>query len=831
MNQRSFVAVVLGIVLAGLAPSSPGMALSSIAASEIGAEPSSGFPGQAVAELAQSGQPAILGIQVQETANGVDIVLDTSEEFQVSPTTQVLGNALVLEFADVVLALPEGDDFLVANPADAIALITANSVSNRVRITVTGTDAPPTVNVTSTGSSWVLSVSSGEATVTDEGDRIQIIATDEGSPYQVPEVSVGTRIEAPLEDLPLSIQAIPQEVIRDRQIFRLNEVADNVASVEPQSGYGGISSGGFRIRGFEAGFENFRDGFRDFGFITPRDVANIERVEFLRGPASVLYGSAFSLGGAVNTVTEQPLAESRYELSGTIGNYGFYRATADATGPVTEDDSLLYRLNVAYENADSFRDFNGSDSFFIAPVLQWNIGDRTRLTAEFEYQNYDYIFDRGLPPIEESFDIPISRSFIEPDFNNSVVNSFLARYRFEHEFNDQWRIRNGLSVISANGEFARIQTAGELNDDGRTIDRSATLTEESSENLTIQTDLIGEFYTGSIEHNLLFGIEYASYRFANLFNRASIAPIDFFDPQYGERPGTFTLSFNEEYGSDNLGIYLQDLIYLTPDLIVLAGGRFDANESIYRDRETDTIFNEQTETNFSPRLGIVYQPTDTTSLYFNWSNSFNPQIFGRSRTGEVFEPERGEQFEIGIRQEISDRLSANLALYDLTRRNTLTTDPEDTNFSVQTGEQNSQGIEFDLTGEILPGWNIIATYAYTNARVLEDNDIPRGDRLVGIPENSASLWTTYEIQSGDLQGLGFGLGLVYVGEREAQLPNTGVIIPDYLRTDASIFYQRDRYRIAFNVKNLFNTDYYNSQGFYIVPGEPLTVLLNVSLTF
>lgn len=273
------------------------------------------------------------------------------------------------------------------------------------------------------------------------------------------------------------------------------------------------------------------------------------------------------------------------------------------------------------------------------------------------------------------------------------------------------------------------------------------------------------------------------------------------------------------------------MIEILPNLKVLAGVRFDSNDIFYRDTLSDAFDFEQSESDFSPRVGIVYQPSESTSVYASWSNSFNPQFFSRNRAGEPFEPETGEQFEIGVKQEFFDgRLSATLALYDLTRKNVLTTDPDDPDFSIQTGEQTSRGIELDVAGEILPGWNIIATYAYIDAFVSEDESISVGERLVNAPKNSASLWTTYEIQSGGLQGLGFGAGLVFVGEREAQLPNT-IELPSYVRADASIFYRRNNWRTALNFKNLFDTKYYNTQGFYVTPAAPFTVLGTFSVEF
>lgn len=795
-------------------------------------------PASTIEEWLAQSTVQITGVQINSTETGFEIRLETATNQQPAITTSVIGNALIADIPNAVLALPEGDEFQAVNPVDDIALVTVIPRGTGVRVSVTGVDAPPTADVETDSQNWVLSVTPGSpgTDTAEAAEAIQVVVTGEGEEgYNPSTASTGTRIEAPLRDVPLTLQVIPRQVIEDRQITRLTELADNVPGVEAFSGYGGLPSNDYYIRGFNTG-ESFRNGFRDFTFISPRDVANVERVEFLRGPASVLYGGGFNLTGAVNTITERPLAEPRYEIDATIGSYDFYRSTFDLTGPV-EDLPLLYRLNFAYTNTGSFRDFNESESVFVTPVLTWNIGPRTTLTAEFEYQNYDYVFDRGFPPGDVFLDLPRERFLFEPDVNRAQFDSYYFGYNFEHEFNDQWKIRQGFGglIVEGNTEAAVLANYSDpfVDEDGRTLQREAQRSDESQENFSLQTEIIGEFSTGSIDHNLLFGVEYARYKFAYDFFNASLGPIDIFDPSYGDEPGDYSPSSAEEYGTRNIGVYLQDLIYLTPDLIVLAGGRLDFNDSFYRDTLNDTTYNERSDTNFSPRLGIVYQPGEDTSLYFNWANAFTPNVFGgRTRTGEAFDPERGEQFELGLKQEFfDDRLSANLALYHITRQNVSTTDPEDPDFSIQTGEQTSQGVELDVTGEILPGWNMIAAYAFTDAFVSEDNSIPEGDRLAGIPEHTASLWTTYQIQSGDLQGLGFGLGLVYVDEREAQLPNTGVTLPSYFRTDASLFYRRDNWRVAVNIKNLFDVKYYNTQGFFITPQAPFTILANVSVEF
>ncbi|WP_316437103.1 TonB-dependent receptor domain-containing protein [Leptolyngbya sp. NK1-12] len=230
---------------------------------------------------------------------------------------------------------------------------------------------------------------------------------------------------------------------------------------------------------------------------------------------------------------------------------------------------------------------------------------------------------------------------------------------------------------------------------------------------------------------------------------------------------------------------------------------------------------------------MVYQPIQPISLYASYSRSFTP-VTGRSFEGDLFEPERGTQYEVGVKADVNDRLSATLALYNLTRTNVLTADTRPgvpLGFSIQTGEQRSRGVELTVQGEILPGWNIIAGYAYTDAQLTEDNTLPEGNQLALVPENAVNLWTTYEIQSGDFQGLGVGLGLFFVGERQANLANE-FQLPSYLRTDAAIFYRRNQFRAALNFNNLFDITYFeNFNGRGVSYGAPLTVQGTISWQF
>ncbi|MBW4478455.1 MAG: TonB-dependent siderophore receptor [Tolypothrix brevis GSE-NOS-MK-07-07A] len=811
--------------------------------------------------LAQQNQQTevtvVTGVRLNRTSSGLEILLETSTSDKLQTTIKNENNSFIADIPNAQLQLTGDSSFRQDKPVAGISeVIVTNVDTNSIRVTVTGEGGIPKVELDDgdTGLIFVVtpvtsstpqapdaSKPSSETPPTqplaDANEPIELTVTGESDTYSVPDASTATRTDTPLRDIPQSIQVIPRQVIEDRNVVRLSELADNVSGVQPERGYGGLSSLGFRVRGFLTNFETLRNGFPDYGYFSPRDVANIERLEILKGPGAVLYGGSptqYAGGsGVVNTTTKKPLAEPYYSASVTYGSYNFLRPTLDISGPVTDDKSVLYRLNVAYESSDSFRDFVEYDSFFISPVVEIKVGDRTKLTLEYERQKYNFVFDNGFPIEPEVLQLPRSRFLGEPNFANgeATFNSFT--YNIEHEFSNNWKFRQGFNLLNANLNNARQVSPGSLRDDRQTLDRTFFASDEEHENITLQNEISGKFSTGSIRHNVLFGVDLARNLFNYIFAPDLELSINIFDPQYGGTPTPVEngSAFGRKIVSENVGLFAQNLIELTPNFKVLLGGRLDFNDYSTEDRVSDEILNQQLNTRFSPRVGIIYQPSDATSLYFNWSNGFSPQFQARSRTDEEFEPQTSQQFEVGVKQSFLDnKLSATLAFFQITRQNVLTPDPVDDLFSIQTGEQRSRGIELDIAGEISPGWKVIVNYAYIDGEVTKDNRIPVGDRLFGVPEHSAGLWTTYELQGGSLQGLGFGAGLYFVGEQEVDLPNT-FKLPSYLRADASIFYRRQNYRFAVNFKNISNVKYYEVDGFSIDPTAPFTVLGTMSVEF
>ncbi|MGD1939504.1 MAG: TonB-dependent siderophore receptor [Cyanophyceae cyanobacterium] len=643
--------------------------------------------------------------------------------------------------------------------------------------------------------------------------------------------------------MPQSIQVVPQQVIRDQNATRVSDVLRNVSGVTPQGGFGG-STFNFTTRGFEDsrivrnGLFRATDVFND-PFITA--INTVERVEVLKGPASVLYGQA-EPGGLINIITKQPQAEPFYEVHFRAGSFDLIEPAIDFTGPLTKDDRLTYRLTASYQNGGRFREFVDSETFSVSPILRYEFSENTDLTVEYEYLIDNQTFDDGLPLDPVVFDLPRDRFLGEPDDSlNAEAHRFYVT--FNHRFNENLRMRSGFGAEFLNDEL-RAFRPGNFDPVTGDVERGFAFNEGFNETFSWQTDLIAEFETGAIAHQLLFGVELSvldldtpdSFVFRD---NDGILSINLFDPQYGVStpiPGDAVSPTLTSNSQETIGIYLQDQITLLPNLKLLVGGRYDfvRNESVleFLGSSQDTaVVSELDDGAFSPRVGIVYQPIEPISIYASYSRSFVPSS-ANTIDGEIIEPERGTQYEIGVRGEFGD-VVVNLAAYDITKTNITRADPNNTFFSIPIGEATSRGVELDVAGEISDGWNIIASLFFNETSISEgDARNPEGDALRNAPNSGASLWSTYEIQSGNLQGLGFGAGIFYVGDRDAEVPND-LILPSYVRVDASIFYRRDNWQAQLNFRNLFDTDYIEgSQSTVNVrPGDPFSVVGSVSVRF
>ncbi len=752
----------------------------------------------------------VTGVKLNQTDEGLEVILKTAAGSQkLVPLILPEGNRLTIDILDATLAFSIRNGVTKTNPALGIKQVRLTKIDkSSIRLTITGERQAPSAEVIPSRQNLVLNVTPEETTARQTPDReIEVIATGEGEEgdYTVPDASSATRTDTPIRDIPQSIQVIPQEILKDQQVNRLDEALSNVSGTTFAGTFGNTSLN-FNIRGFENA-PVLQDGFRQFGTFDngASETTNLERVEVLKGPASILYGEV-QPGGVINLVSKQPLAQPTYQAELQLGNREFVEPSIDFSAPLTEDGKVRYRLNALYHHNDGFVDFDQDfNRFFIAPIVSWQIGENTDLSFQLQYTDEKAPLENGLVASGDGIieGVPYNRNISEPDDFTEKQRLNLG-YNLEHRFSSNWKIRNAFRYSNRNLEdfsalpFGFDETTG-------IVTRILGLRIVDLENYSLQTNVVGEFKTGAIAHTLLTGID------LNRTDETDETKLDstpqllnIFDPVYDQiiEPNfdQIPAAFNNDTQTDRLGIYIQDQVAFTEQIKLLAGLRYDTVETNIVDKfnSTETTQNDDAVT---PRVGMVYQPIPELSLYGSYSQSFIPSEEVTSN-GDPLEAETDEGFEFGVKGELLEqKLSATLAYFNITKQNVGTPDPVNPNFSVSTGEQKSQGMEFDLSGEISPGWKIITSYAYIDAEVSEDNSIPVGNRLYNAPEHSASLWTTYEIQQGGLKGLGFGGGFNFVGERQGDLANS-FTVDSYFLTNTAVFYKRNNWRLGLNFKNL-----------------------------
>ncbi|NJR38873.1 MAG: TonB-dependent siderophore receptor [Leptolyngbyaceae cyanobacterium CSU_1_4] len=803
-----------------------------------------------VAQMAQ-----IVDVQINVTPNGLDLRMET-EANNLQPTQTQDGKRLIIDIPNAQL---RSGTVQRNNPVPGIAVLEITQLNDRVRVIAAGTTAAPTAAWAAASPGLQLSlIPAAETAESLEppiesppvppplSNAIRLIVTGDRETYRVAESSVGTRTDTDILDVPQAIQVIPEQVLEDQDSQSLGDSIRNSAGISTGRVSSDSSATQLVIRGFSS--DNIlRNGLRDATQRFSSGLGNVDRVEILRGPASVLYGFG-DLGGTVNIVTKQPLDQPTYSLEYTLGQFNTHNASLDFSAPFGVDNPLGYRLNASYSSANSFRDFEENEGWFVSPAVRLIATDDTTLTADLEYFK---LASNGsapeLPAIGTVIDNPngtVARSanLGAPSLVEGEVTVTRLGYQFEHRFSPDWRVRNELLVSVVEFSENTFVLPIELETDQRTLRRGLGTNPTSISSYTLNTNGIGTFNTGSLEHQLLAGVELSYERLRDEIEVVLIDSIDIFDYRLSEISPLVALQEDNNTTTNAIAFYLQDQITISDNLILVLGGRFDSVRQNYEDfRDSDFSF-DRTQSAFSPRAGLVFKPEDNLSLYASYSQSFKPLALrstSRNLTtnerivGDPYDPERGRQFEVGFKADLwDDRLSTTLALYHLTRTNVDVTSGSDTLVRDQVGEQRSQGVELTVSGELSLGWNIIGSYAYTDAVITNDDRFEVGNRLANVPRHAASLWTTYEIQEGALEGLGFGIGLFYQGEREGDLDNS-FILPSYLRTDASLFYRRDRLRVALNFKNLFNTSYYEGarSDVRVIPGAPFSLTGTVSWEF
>lgn len=711
------------------------------------------------------------------------------------------------------------------------------------------------------------------------------VEADTGNPYDDPNWAndpyntdynrrngfAATKTDTPIFDTPVSVQVVPRAVMDDQKSTRIKDALENVSGVraQPTLGYGNH----FIVRGF-LNNKIYRNGLMsNNNFPTESETGNLQSIEVLKGPAAVLFGRT-EPGGLINITTKKPLDTPYYSVEQQFGSYDFYRTQWDATGPMMDDNKLLYRFTGAYQNNNSFRDFVSTDRVMVNPSITWRPTDKTDMTLSVEGFDQDFMSDFGIPAIgKRPASIPISRSLEDPNKPMSHISKTQVSTEINHRFNDDWAIHNrflasfdDVSDYMLNPAPAFGPSENALLQDG-TLKRNVFGQTLDQALYTTNLDLTGKFQLGATKHETLVGFDYFQdfQRYAVFGEYIDSNPaldINIFNPEpsYGISPGLINQTLSQPnnccVGTDRAvssnewyGAYFQDHITLWDKLHILGGGRYDwaKTGSSYKGSfaESEATLTSRKDEGFSPRVGILYQPIKELGIYGNWTTSFGANN-APAADGSTFDPQIGEQFEAGIKTQLfDDRLLATLAYYHLTKDNVLVPDNSTPSlFDKIANQQRSQGIELDITGHVTDAFSLIGSYAFTDARVIKDyTGGTQGNRLANVPEHSGSLWLRYDLNGfAAMKGFSFGLGGVAAGQREGDFPNS-FQLPGYVRMDAFAAYKWDinktRVTVQFNIRNLLDKQYYESSDPFsnvlprlsIAPGAPLTAIGSIKVEF
>ncbi|AEG02653.1 TonB-dependent siderophore receptor [Methylomonas methanica] len=652
--------------------------------------------------------------------------------------------------------------------------------------------------------------------------------------YVIRDSSTATKTDTPIMETPVNIQIIPKAVLNDQQAITLDSALKNVAGVTTGAGSGGTSDDIY-LRGFRNPL-TYRNGFRidsKFSSWGKREMSNVERVEVVKGPAAILYGQ-MEPGGMVNVVTKQPLSTPYYSAQQQFGSFDLYRTTIDATGPVTKDDKLLYRINAAYENSGSYRELVNNERVFLAPVLKWNISARTQVTFEMEYRHDNLVNDSMVwPYVNGQFiNIPRSRNLMEKTPAN--VDDIFLGLNWSHQFNDDWMISNRFSTQRRESPNSLAMFGTGMT--GSTLQRLIAAQPEEINTYYATLDLTGHINTFGLKHTLLLGGDYNNSHFISKYYFGNMAaPIDVYSPIHTGY--SFPVGYADiNNKTDYYGLYAQDQIKLPYNIQIMGGLRYQVVSQA--NLANQTSFSNDAVT---PRVGVLWQPQKWLSLYSNYVENFGASN-GIGQAGKVLPPESAQQWEVGAKTEFFDgKLSATLAYFDLTKQNVATTDPSNPLYQIAVGAVRSRGPELDIRGELMTGWNVIATYANLDTIITKDNSGRQGLHLYAVPRNVGTFWNTYDFQSATLKGLKVGAGL---NMRDSTFNfDNSYKVPGFATVDLLAAYEiklnKSNVTFQLNVNNLLDKGYLQDvieplsagAGTRVNIGAPRSLLGSVKIEF
>ena len=658
--------------------------------------------------------------------------------------------------------------------------------------------------------------------------------------YQPLNTSTATLTNMPMLDIPQVVNTVSDKVLADQHATTLDEALYNVSNVVQTNTLGGTQDA-FVRRGFGANRDGsiMTNGLRT---VLPRSFnAATEHVEVLKGPASTLYG-ILDPGGLINVVTKRPEKIFGGSISATSSSFGGGTGQVDVTGPI-EGTRLAYRLTGEYQDEDYWRNFGNERSTFIAPSLTW-FGDDATVSVLYSHRDYKTPFDRGTIfdlNTKKAVDVDRKTRFDEP-FNVTDGQSDLAQLNAEYRLNSQWTARFDYSYSQDKYSDNQARVMAYDSKTG-TLTRRVDATQGSTQRMhSTRADLQGNVDIAGFYNEILTGVSYENYDLlrTDMMRCKNVKGFNIYNPVYGKLDECTTVSAadsDQTLKQESYSAYAQDALYLTDKWIAVAGLRYQYYTQYAGKGRPFNVNTDSRDEQWTPKLGLVYKLTPAVSLFANYSQTFMPQSSIASYIGDL-PPETSNAYEVGAKFDLFDGITANIALFDIHKRNVLYTESIGGETIAKTaGRVRSQGVEMDLAGSLTENTNIIASYGYTDAKVLEDPAYA-GKTLPNVPRHTGSLFLTYDIHNAfagntlTLGGGGHGVS------RRSATNGADYYLPGYFVADAFAAYKMKlQYPVTLqvNVKNLFDKTYYtssiatNNLGNQI--GDPREVQFTVKMEF
>lgn len=666
-------------------------------------------------------------------------------------------------------------------------------------------------------------------------DEVSVTEKQIDEAYYAPIANSATKTDTPLMETPVSIQVIDESVLRDQNAQKIGDAVRNVSGVQAQHFFGGTSER-FLMRGFLQSTVGFRNGARVP--LKKFDLANVERVEVLKGPASMLYGPG-DPSGMINVVTKKPQKEAHYSIEQTIGMFDTYRTEVSATGAIDDEGMLTYRLDAAWQEAGSYRELIETERYFISPSLSFKPNANTEFNLNIEPQRDRGVYDVGQPAVGKHLaDLPRKRSFGQNDVE--TYKSVLIDFNAAHTFDSGWKLSGGVFDSKQRNDLLDIYMFGRLQEGDTDISRNFWKAKEKIDSRTTYLNLAGKLETGGIEHSLLAGLERISLsykqktrdRFIDNVNIYTFRPGNYIDPTPFM---TGDIDVFSDHQTRANGFYVQDQIKLNSQWQILAGARYDRiSQNLGAFYYSPLLEVSRTDGATSPRIGVVYQPQQNISLFGNCAKSFG--VAFNYEAGDLYEPETAKQCEAGVKTEwLGGKLMTSLVAYHLTKENIPTADPNLPGRTVAIGEAVSKGLEFDMQGQLTDHLSMIGSLAFTETEITKAGDGTEGNRLPYAPRYQYSLALNYDFNGDPKDGLSLGGALFGTGQRYGDAENS---YGDnrYAKLD---LYGAYRFKLnstkmtaQLNINNVTNEKFYYLRTFWTnLPSEPTSVQATLRADF